>query len=1149
MKTRNKFPNPFETDVHKTERTAVSVLMHWMREIIEDNDIDLGLPDVETIGKNGKMPDIVIYESRRSQRVLCVIEAKQPHFDVFNETELKKPACEKANKRKAKYFATTNFKNLIWFNTEKVNANKPDEEQIIDKYDLSEIENIDNIEQTKYSEPIKNGLKVFLTKLFFVFSGKEPIPKLAIDDFLVFRLQEKIRILSAYYRLIIEDQCHKNTSFEKELKKWFKNQGWSFFWQQQDYDKVARQTAYLLVNKILFYNLLQSKRQHELDPLGIPESLTKSFLLQNFLQAYFNSVLAIDYEIIYTTDFIDNLAFSDAKEVVKEIKELINILKQYDFSKIGFDIIGSIFERLIPKKERHNLGQFFTRSDIVDLILRFCLQHEENKILDPSCGAGTFLVRAYYHKKFMNQRLEHENLLKDLWGIDIAKFPAHLSIINLAINDLSVEKNYPNIIQEDFFDISVGDEGFDPEKWRKRIAKTLRKKERDVTHPRWFDAIVGNPPYTRQEEITEISPEDSEYKENIIKRALDLNNKKIAEIGKRAGIYTYFFIHGTKLLKDGGYFGFIVLNSWLDVEYGKGLQEFFFNNYKIVAIIDSKVERWFEEADINTCIVILQKCKDEKERNNNLIRFVYLKKPLKYFIPSAQDMWEKQVERFNEIDKLKKTILAHSDFYENEDLRILPRNQKELWNEGFDYEENKYIGSKWGKYLRAPEIFFKILEKGKEKFIPLKEISKIRFGIKTGANEFFYLTEEQIKKKKIEKDFWMQKNKENKWIPNYIIKSPRECKTIIINPEDLKYRVLMIHKDKKDLRGKNILKYIKLGESKGFDKRPTCAGRGKMWYDLPEIKAPILSKRFVDVSYGYFYNPLNLFVGDTFFVIDPKNKSNTYPICIFLNSTLGSFFTEIYGRTSMGEGVLLVYGPEIVPMPILKVQYISSKIKKIKQYVRNSEICSIFKELGASSPGEISLDKIDQNRREIDKIIMGEILGLTDEEQLEVYRAIVDLVKSRIERAKSVSNKKKTKEGINVDAFISTVMEKIGDVTLGKFYKEKILSQKQLLTKGLPKVSKEITIKKDLFGWILLSGKNHIECSSEEEARYLKIFIEAGLDKAKIPKDENYLNKILYELEDLKAKIDEDIDYYLDSIVDTKTKDRLRHLIWLEITK
>ncbi len=1014
----------FDVDVHKTERTAVAVLMHWMREIIERKHLDLGLPDVETSGTDRKMPDTVIYESRRGQNILCVIEAKPPYYDAFDEKDLKEPAREKASQRKAKYFCLTNFKKLIWYNTEKVNALKPEEEQIVEKYTFSELENLDDIEQTRYSEPTKKGLENFLTKLYSVHSGKEPEPKQAIDEFLIFRIQEKIRILSTYYRRIIDDQCHKDSAFALKLKNWFVDQGWNFAWQPQDFDKAARQTAYLLVNKILFYNLLQAKRPQDLDPLEIPEGLTKGAMLQITLQGYFNQVLKIDYETIYTTDFIDSIAFPEVKEVVKEIKGLINVLKRYDFSKLGYDVIGRIFERLIPQDERHNLGQYFTSPDVVDLILRFSLHNEDDKILDPACGAGTFLVRAYKHKKVMNDRLEHEKILETLWGVDIAKFPAHLATINLAINDLGVDKNYPNILQEDFFAFLVGDEGFDPEKWRKTRAKTLGLKEREVTYPRWFDVVVGNPPYTRQEEISEIFTEDIEYKSKLIGKALlDLRGKKVAEIGKRAGIHAYFFVHGAKLLKDGGYFGFIVSNSWLDVDYGKGLQEFFLKNYKIIAIIESKVERWFEEADINTCIIILQKCKDKRERDQNPVRFVYLKKPLRHFIPPAQDMWEKQVERINYIDRLKKTILAHSNLYENDELRIYPKSQKELWDEGFDSTEKRYVGAKWGKYLRAPEIFFKILKKGKSKLVPLKEVAEVRFGIKTGANEFFYLTEEEIQRKGIEKEFWMHKEA-NKWVPNYVIKSPRECKSIVVKPEYLKYRVLMIHKDKKELKGTKVLKYIEAGERKKFSKRPTCASRER-WYELSEIKAPILSKRFVDMAFGYFLNLQNLFVGDTFFVITPKDKTNILRIVTFLNSTLGSFFTEVYGRTVMGEGVLLIYGPEIVPMPVVHPKLVSDgRAKTIKDFL-SDKVVSIFEELGSSSPEEVSLDKVKPDRRELDKIIMGEILGLTDEEQLEVYRAVVDLVKSRIEKAKSFGKKKKTKERIDVDAFKNAIVENI----------------------------------------------------------------------------------------------------------------------------
>lgn len=1150
IKSSLKIPSPFGKTAHKTERTAVAILVYWMREIIEDNSIDLGLPDVETIGYDRKMPDTVIYESRRSQNIICVIEAKPPFYDVFDWEGLKEPARKKAIQRGSKYFALTNFKKLIWFNTEKVNTLRPEEEQIVEKYALSELEDLNDIEQKRYSEPIKRGLKEFLTKLYSVHSGKEVEPKQAIDDFLIFRLQEKIRVLSTYYRKIIDDECHKDRSFARKLKNWFLNQGWSFAWQPHDFDKAARQTSYLLVNKILFYDLLQAKRSQELDPLEIPESLTKGSQLHKILQIFFDEVLKIDYETIYTTDFIDTIAFPEAKEVVKEIKELISVLRNYDFSELGYDVIGRIFERLIPQDERHNLGQYFTSPDVVDLILRFCLYHEDSKILDPSCGAGTFLVRAYQHKRLMNQRLEHERILETLWGNDIAKFPAHLATINLAINDLGVDKNYPNILQEDFFSLLVGDRGFNPDKWRKVRAKTLGLQEREVIYPRWFDAVVGNPPYTRQEEISEMSPKDAEYKKKLINNALlDLSGKRIAKIGKRAGIHTYFFIHGTKFLKNGGLLGFITSNSWMDVDYGKGLQEFFLKNFKIVCIIESKVERWFEEADINTCIIILEKCNKKAERDGNFLRFVYLKKPLRYFIPPAQDIWEKQKERLDAIDKLRKTILGHNDFYENDELRIFPKRQKELWDEGFDADEKKYIGAKWGKYVRAPEIFFKVLKKGKCKLVSLKDMAEVRFGIKTGANEFFYLTEEELNRRGIEKEFWMHKDDKGNWVPNYVIKSPRECKSIIVNPEDLRYRVLMIHKDKKSLRGTNVLKYIKEGERKGFHKRPTCSSR-KRWYDLGHQKPPdsIWFKAFND-RFLAPHNVEKFFSSDRFYAIYLNNKAIRDKLFLYLNSTLPILIVELFGRVNLGEGALDNMTYEASSMFVLNVheENIGNSILFKEFTIRPME--TVFKEIGAYSPEEVSLDKVKSDRRALDKIFMGEILGLTDDEQLEVYRAVVDLVKSRIEKAKSFGNKKRTKEGIDIDAFVTTVINNIGEKNIGVFYREEILNQKSLLSKTLPKASDDVKIEHHLFGWKLSSRKEYIECHSEEEARYLKVFLETGIEEAKIPENKDYLKRILPTLEHLKAMADKVIDSYLESIISVKTKEMLRYKIWSEILK
>jgi len=166
-------------------------------------------------------------------------------------------------------------------------------------------------------------------------------------------------------------------------------------------------------------------------------------------------------------------------------------------------------------------------------------------------------------------------------------------------------------------------------------------------------------------------------------------------------------------------------------------------------------------------------------------------------------------------------------------------------------------------------------------------------------------------------------------------------------------------------------------------------------------------------------------------------------------------------------------------------------------------------------------------------------VNLTKDKQLEVYRAVVDLVRSRIEKAKSVDKKGKTKEGLDVELLTKAIKEKLGDKLLGHFYREKILSQKNLKTVKLFHPTKDIHIKNELFGWRLSSGKDHIDCQSEAEAEYLRVWLGSGLEEVKVPKDESYILKILPELKALKGKIDQIITEHISTITSQKLQQKI----------
>lgn len=1134
--------NPFVSDIHRTERTANQKLVEWMNLLIKEKDLPFGFAEQETGGKDRKQPDVILYKSPQSKEIILVIELKPPFFN---------PLDFEAVQRKAPYFATCNFKNLYLFNTQKVNEMASEIHQLVNRYPLSALEDLEGLEDPSQKTVFLKNLFLFLSDLSGLVFQKKEEKLLSIDEWLVFLLQEHVRVLYGFYCKTIEERYWNDHDFQKQLKIWFNNQGWTFVPQDGFFKRAGRQTAYWLVNKILFYDVLRTTDPQNYPQLKIPEDFNHGGMVKKLVQSYFEQVLKVDYDTIYTTDFIDEAAFPDSKNVIDQIRKMMDDLNRFNFGEIEYEVLGRIFEKLIPAEERHAMGQYFTNPDIVDILLQFAVRDEKDKIFDPGCGAGTFLRRAYALKKLNNALLTHEQLLPTLWGNDIDKFAAGLSTINLAISDLRSKENYPRIIQKDFFEWQPGNVELTPE------------KKQAFFIPKYFDAIVGNPPYTRQEEMDDQNGKNGkDYKKDLVNIAvLDEAGRPYATLTKRAGLYAYFFVHGTKFLKEGGRFAFIVSNSWLDVDYGKGLQEHFLKYYKIKAILESKVERWFPEADINTCIILMEKASGEenkKAREENQIRFVYLKKPLSAIIPKASNIFEENLDRKIAVENLLQTISAQTGFFENDTLKVALKSQKELWEEGFDKDKNEYIGGKWGKYLRAPPIYFKILERAKDKLVPLNQIANIKRGISTGANEFFYLTEEEIKRKGIEKEFWMHQGELGEWIPNHILHSFKEMSAIKINKEELKYRILLTAKSKSELKKTNFLHYVKDGEKFEFGekipaKTDTCRSRGEKWYSLGnDFSAHLFYPRRIGDRFLFPYSEEKIFSSDNLFLVTPKKEQDLLLLAAYLNSIPVALINELSGKKLTGSINVIdmdVMIAEKIPVPDFdKISHeIKEKIKKafialIKKPTKNT-----LEELGNQKIENFDIKNINPDRRNLDNIILSEVFGLTENEQIEIYKAVIDLITNRTISSKSVENKELTKDGINLSLLTKTIIDKIGGAKLGSFYKNQILIRKNLKDFKLPAGDGEIELLPTLVGFRLTGEKGFFDFEIETEAKYVQIFWQAGWEEIKIPETESF-SKILPRLEKIIAEIKEAIAYYTDGVLDEKIKKQVEHRVWSEVS-
>jgi len=692
-------------------------------------------------------------------------------------------------------------------------------------------------------------------------------------------------------------------------------------------------------------------------------------------------------------------------------------------------------------------------------------------IVDPACGSGAFLVgmlsvltelyQTVYARMASTRKsvfdIKYGIIQRSLYGVDVMPWAVRAAELRLwlhpivdadvSIEDLRKGPLLPNpnlhlrvgdsMVQEtggvSFSIRSRGlDEGVrrdlksvksvldDPEKkpfiWDIDFAEVFGEKN-------GFDIVIGNPPYVRQEMISppnrikaEVTLEDRrEYKEKLI-HSVRTQFPVIQNIDRKSDLYIYFYFHGLSLLNENGVVCFITSNSWLDVGYGKDLQEFLLKYVPIHAIYDNP-KRSFEHADVNTIIAVFGapalrgEAFEEKIRTgvdapwtgiSNTAKFVMFKKPFEEVVSAetmiAVDRTQARVKGGNLTDLIENIV-------QTDECRIFSITQEDLLEDGWEYPEEydrdkgrfgrgRYIGNKWGKYLRAPDIFYTILKKGKGKFIKLRETAKIQRGFTTGANEFFYLTEQELNRWNIEVEFVKP-----------IIKSPREFNSLIIDPSELKTKIFLCDRGKSELTGTNALKYIEWGESRGYDKRPSCRTRAR-WYSIGALTPEYITRSTFNTNFSIFYNKYRNIIDKVMYGISPLKAENKENLGLMLNSTVFALFLNIFGQIGLGEGALFISVENFSNIPVLV--NLPEDRNNLERRVQSERLMSIFSESGltVTRPLREQIPDPDETQGSIDEIIFKE-LGLNEMEINEVYWAVCEMVKHRIEKANSIFDRNK----------------------------------------------------------------------------------------------------------------------------------------------
>jgi type I restriction-modification system DNA methylase subunit len=712
-------------------------------------------------------------------------------------------------------------------------------------------------------------------------------------------------------------------------------------------EALAREMAYVLMNKIIFYKVLE--RYYKLPELkpAHREGLanTCSSYLKGLMRLFEEAVKASkDFETIFRTGVYDLIDFVESEEVLRALDWLIGLLDYYQVEKLG-DLIGFIYEELIPGEERHNLGQFYTPKPIAELIVKWCMKSPDDKVLDPGCGSGTFLVEAY--KRLVELKLKkpfkdvrhvpeevHEQILRQLYGIDINEFPAHLTAMNLAMRNPRTPSTIMNVFVRDYFTILPAQSLLAP--YTIRTPEGERQVEVVFKD---FDCVVGNPPYTRWTQISEVTQDLilERLKTPISKYGLTPQVSR----GLEPGIYVYWIIHSTGFLREGGRLGMIISDSWLQTDYGLGFLGFLLDNYKVHAVIDVSV-RVFPVPLIGTCVVLLERSASGSERDSNKAVFAYL------------DVRKESVN----IEEILKFVGEVKGTAQEGQLvvkelapgaRMMARAYSQGWLAKY---EGKAVNLIFGaedllSYVRQSPLI-KVLS---EYFEPARgnttwSVWAIRGGRRpdVGGNEFFYLTEGEAEEQGIPEDFLHPLLPSSRYLKFFTF-TQKDWEGL--RKEGVECYLFLCHRPGDELP-ESVRRYIQLGEGPNAqvrlrrrpgeaEGRPVSESQAAQvrrrhrdaffgWYDLGGVvEAPIIASRYARYWHRFALATYNVACDDDVMAFIPLKSINLSleelkALLAYLNSSIMKLYLEVSGRTAGGVGPLALEANVLRDAPILDVK-------------------------------------------------------------------------------------------------------------------------------------------------------------------------------------------------------------------------------------
>lgn len=318
-----------------------------------------------------------------------------------------------------------------------------------------------------------------------------------------------------------------------------------------------------------------------------------------------------------------------------------------DLREMDTRALGDLYENLMDQEERKRLGYYTTPDFIIEFLLDRTLEPAieefgagDLRYLDPACGTGHFLVRAY---RRLDKHLAREEpdltalerferiMENNIFGIDISEFAIRITLFRLFLEGVHLaqrEGKDVNTWGEDIaFNVYTANSLI---KWpqemeqgslleadvppRRQEDPVARYYRRGLTHLRvdlgdvvtkGFHVVNANPPYVRihKQEAEVVAPINGNWR---IVDFVQYLRDKYDTTHSQFDLSVPFIERGLELLVSGGYLGYITTGKFAKQAYGKKLAQLLASKrYRLLFFADLTDARVFE-AGTYPALIILQ---------------------------------------------------------------------------------------------------------------------------------------------------------------------------------------------------------------------------------------------------------------------------------------------------------------------------------------------------------------------------------------------------------------------------------------------------------------------------------------------------------------------------------------------------------------